>query len=455
MFQRKKTNPVFLSLFALCLCLAISPQARADDTGQAISVPQDQSSSEPWSVHGQATFVNQWHPSFTAPYGGANSLDSNGQNNETFDLSVMIGRRLWQGAELWINPEIDQGFGLSNTLGVAGYPSGEAYKVGANAPYLRLPRLFLRQVIGLDGPRQQLESALGQLAGSQPVNNVTLTVGKFSVVDIFDTNSYAHDPRSDFLNWSLIDGGSFDYAADPWGFTVGAAVEWNQDRWTLRGGVFQLSETPNAKMSGVHFRQRSFMTELEERHQWQGHPGKLKLLVFINQGDMASYQNALQLANLTGGVPDVSQVRRYSSNPGVVLNFEQELTSDLGVFARASANGGHKETYEFTEINRSVAAGLSLAGNRWGRPDDKVGVAGVVNALSSDARQYFAAGGTGLLIGDGQLNYAREKIAEIYYSMRLNSCLKLSADYQRVVNPAYNKDRGPVSFYALRLHAEY
>jgi high affinity Mn2+ porin len=147
-------------------------------------------------------------------------------------------------------------------------------------------------------------------------------------------------------------------------------------------------------------------------------------------------------------------VRRFASNPGYAVNVEQEVADGLGVFARLSQNGGSKEAYEFTEINRSVSAGMALTGNRWNRPNDQVGVAGVVNALSDDARAYLGAGGMGILIGDGRLNYGKEQIAEAYYSFQVCPIVKLSLDYQHVTNPGYNRDRGPVTLYALRLHAE-
>ena len=408
-----------------------------------------------WALRGQISNVTQHHPTFRSPYQGSNSLIANGRTEETTDITLYAGARLWRGAEFWINPELDQGFGLSNAVGLAGFSSGEAYKVGANTPYWRLPRAFIRQVIGLSGAVEKIEGAANQLADSRAANNVILTVGKLSVTDIFDTNTYAHDARTDFLNWSVIDAGAFDYAADSWGFTYGAAAEWNQDAWTLRGGLFQLSKQPNGKVTGVDFGQYTLVTELEQRYQWQGRPGKIKLLGFVNRGHMASYRDAVQLGQESGNVPSSSQVRRPGTNPGVSGNLEQELASDLGVFLRASINGGKKEAYEFTEINRSVAAGLSLKGARWGRIDDTIGVAGVINGLSGDARRYFSAGGIGILIGDGQLNYGAEKILETYYSMRVNTFVRLSLNYQYVKNPAYNRDRGPVSIYGIRAHAEF
>ena len=420
-----------------------------------VSKPADDTAPEDWALHGQVTNVTQSHPRFTSPYSGTNSLIANGSTEETTDITLYAGVRLWRGAEFWINPEIDQGFGLSNTVGMAGFPSGEAYKIGANVPYPRLPRVFLRQVIPLSGELVKMESSANQLAGSKAANNVTLTIGKFSVTDIFDTNTYAHDPRGDFLNWSIIDAGAFDYAADAWGFTYGAAAEWTQDAWTLRGGVFQLSKVPNGKIVNVDFSQYMLVTELEQRYQMRGHPGKAKLLAFVNRGRMGAYRDALQLAQLAGDTPDTGLVRRFASRPGVTINLEQELAPDLGMFLRASLNNGTKEAYEFTEINRSISGGLSLKGGRWGRDDDTFGLAGVVNGLSSDARRYFANGGIGILIGDGGQTYGAEKVLETYYSMRVNRHVTLAVNYQHVNNPAYNRDRGPVSIFGVRAHAEF
>jgi high affinity Mn2+ porin len=358
--------------------------------------------------------------------------------------------------EFYANPEIDQGFGLSNTLGVAGFPSGEAYKIGAVAPYIRLQRAFFRYTIGLGGAKEAIESDVNQLAGSRDADNITITLGKFSVVDIFDTNTYAHDPRSDFLNWSIIDSGAFDYAADAWGYTYGGAVEWTQSWWSLRSGFFNLSRSPNSKNLDRGFEQYEFVTETEERHTLFGNPGKVKILFFANHGRMADYNDALRLAQETGTTPDVSQVRRSTTRPGIALNFEQQIVPDVGAFVRASLNDGHIEAYEFTEINQSISAGLSVSGGRWHRPDDTLGIAGVVNDISKDARNYLAAGGLGILIGDGQLPKAGlENILEIYYKILIVKGVNFTLDYQHVENPGYDADRGPVDVLGFRVHAEF
>src|SRR5215813_8897620 len=364
----------------------------------------DETAVDWWGLHGQTTFVAQYHPGFRSAFRGPNSLDPKAEARETFDLTLYGGLRLWHGAELWVNPEVDQGFGLSSTLGVAGFTSGEAYKVGADAPYFQLPRLFIRQTITLGGEVAHVEAGLNQLAGSQAANRVVVTVGKFSVVDVFDTNRYAHDPKNDFLNWSIIDAGSFDYAADAWGYTYGVAVEWSQQWWTIRTGLFTLSKVPNSKELDTHlFDQYQCDQEFEERHTLFGQPGKLKMLGFLSHGRMGRYADATAIALQIGMPADIAAVRTAHNRGGVSLNLEQQLTEGLGVFAKAGWSQGAFEAFEFTDINKTVALGLSVTGTRWERPDDTVGLAVAVNDASGTAKQFFAAGGLGILVGDGQL----------------------------------------------------
>lgn len=411
---------------------------------------------ETWAVRGQATFVQQAHLAFHSPYRGLNSLAPDAGGRETFDLTFYAGVRPWAGGEIWINPEIDQGFGLSNTLGVAGFPSGEAYKVGKKNPYPKLPRLFLRQTVDLGGEVQKVDPDLNQLGGSQTADRLVLTVGKFSVVDVFDTNQYAHDPRQDFLNWAVIDVGTFDYAANAWGYTYGAAAELYRGRWTVRAGLFDLSKVPNSARLDDTFGQFQAIGELEERHEIAGQPGKLKVTVFQTRGRMGRYADAISLAQATGQVADVSAVREYRSRRGLSVNLEQQLSQDLGVFLKAGVAGGGAEAYEFADIDRTTAAGLSVKGERWSRADDTWALAGVVNGISHVHQLYLADGGLGILVGDGRLPHpGDEQILETYYDVEVAKPLHMSVDYQFVNHPAYNRDRGPVSIGAVRLHAQF
>jgi high affinity Mn2+ porin len=408
-----------------------------------------------FAVHGQFTYVEQETSGFSAPYAGANSLSPR-IGAETTDATLSLGARLWTGAEVWLDAELDQGRGLDNTLGAAGFPSGEAYKVGKNQPYLRMPRLFVRQTLNLDDARDPVEPAAHQMGLPQSTNRIVFTIGKLSVTDVFDASVYAHDQRSDFLNWTAIDTGTFDYAADAWGYTVGAAVEWYQGVWTLRAGVFDLSTVPNSAHLDPGFHEFQTDLEVERRHAISGHPGKVMLTAFDSRGRMGLLEEAVADVAGTGAMPDIATVRRYRSRTGISVVLEQELIENLGFFARAGRASGNVEAYEFTDVDRTVAAGLSLQGGRWHRADDTVGLAGIINGISASRENYLNAGGLGILVGDGRLpNPGPEKILETYYSLAVLHSAHVSFDYQWIDHPAYNRDRGPASVYAVRVHAQF
>jgi high affinity Mn2+ porin len=415
----------------------------------------EEAAAESFAIHGQFTYVEQETSDFHAPYAGANSLSPN-RGAETIDATLYLGARLWPGADGWINGEVDQGRGLDDTLGVAGFPSGEAYKVGRNQPYLRLPRLFLRQTWNLDDTRESVDAAANQLGGSRSANRVVITIGKFSVTDIFDTNQYAHDPRADFLNWATIDAGSFDYAADAWGYTAGAALEWYQGDWTLRSGLFDLSTVPNSVHLDPGFHEFQSVLEVERRHEIAALPGRLALTVFDSRGRMGLLNDAVQRAESTGTAVDIAAVRSYRSRAGVSLSLEQQLATDLGLFMRLGKAGGNVEAYEFTDIDRTVSAGLSLQGTRWHRSHDNLGLAAINNGISAARERYLNAGGLGVLVGDGRLPHpGPEQIIESYYSLAVFRAAHLSVDYQWINHPGYNRDRGPVSVVTVRLHAQF
>jgi high affinity Mn2+ porin len=415
-----------------------------------------------FAVHGQATFVDQGYPSFRSPYEGTNSMSGGGQNRETFDLTLSTGVKLWQGAEFWANPEIDQGFGFNDTHGAAGFPSAESYKLGSAYPYARLQRAFLRQTINLGGDTEQVYDDFYQFAGTRSADRLVFTVGRFGIIDIFDTNKYANNPKVDFLNWSLINAGSFDYAGDGWGYTYGAAAEWYTGRWTVRAGIFDLSTTPAGGNSPTGyaldptFQQFELVGELEERHELWGQPGKLKVTGFLERGSMGEYSAAVALAQATGTAADINAIRSYTSRPGVSLNVEQQINDTVGAFFRAGWADGTKEPWDFTDIDRTVQGGVSICGKSWGRPDDTIGVAGVINGISAEHVAFLNAGGLGVLIGDGQLtNYSSEKILEAYYSYALTQSTRLTFDYQFMKNPGYNADRGPANIFAARAHWQF
>ncbi len=433
--------------------------APQSDVSTASTAPDRPAAPEQWAVHGQTTFVDQYHPGFHSAYRGPNSLDPGSRGDETWDVTLYGGFRPWQGAEIWLNPEVDQGFGLSNTLGVAGFPSAEAYKVGQADPYVRLQRVFFRQTIDLGGEVQGVDPDLNQLGGAQTANRVVLTAGKLSVVDVFDTNKYAHDPRNDFLNWSIVDAGAFDYAADAWGYSYGASAEWYQDWWTLRGGFFQGSVTPNSKfIDTAVLHQFQAVLEGEARYALFGQAGKLKLLGFDTHARVGRFSEleAYLAADPGASNTQLQAARRLHNKLGGSLNAEQQITEDLGAFLRASFDDGRTESYDFTDIDRSLSLGLSLAGKRWNRPDDTLGAAFVVNTITKARKDYFEQGGLGILVGDGKLtNAGPEQIFETFYNLTVRKGINVTADYQLINHPGYNVDRGPVHVFGTRLHLQF
>ncbi|MGY2736310.1 carbohydrate porin [Sphingomonas sp. UYP23] len=430
------------------LLLATNPAAAQTSDAQA-GDPQS------FALHGQATFVVQGVGGFASPYSGPNSLAPR-QTKETADITAYVGVRPWQGVEVWANPEIDQGFGLSNTLGAAGFPSAEAYKVGKSTPYFRLQRLFFRQTIGLGSEREAVTASSNQLGGSRAVDRLVLTVGKVGVGDVFDSNRYAHDPRADFLNWSVVDAGSFDYAADAWGYSTGAALEAYRGHWTVRLGAFNLSRVPNGETLERGFGQYQLDGEVEHRHSFGQRAGTVRLGVFRNRGQFGRFDDALALGVASAAPVDTALVRGRRTRLGVYANAEQELTGTLGIFGRLGWSDGGIEPYDFTDIDRTAQLGAVLAGKGWGRASDRIGLALVVNGISAEHQRYLAAGGIGVLVGDARLPDAgSEEIAELYYAVHVLPGVDATLDAQHIANPGYNRDRGPANIAALRLHGAF
>ena len=452
-WQERSSWPVVIGA-SLC-CLGVSNACAVEPTTEGGAVPASETTQT--ALHGQSTFIYQGNLPFRAPYSGDNSLKSKGEIKDTWTVTPAAGVRLWPGSELYFNPELFQGFGLAGTHGVAGFVNGEAQKGGSSIPTASVARLFLRQVWGLGGEQEMVKDDFNQLGGPRAVSRVTFTVGKISVSDIFDDNSYAHDPRTSFANWSIWEAGAFDYAADQKGYTWGAALELNQKNWTLRTGYFLVPEFSNAQPLDTDIGKRGqFVTELETRHSFMSQPGKIRLLGWVSRANAGDYTQALALSAAGADINDaIVSTRRTRTKYGFVAGAEQAVNDDLGVFARASWGDGASEIMSFTDIDSSVSAGVSLKGTAWGRPNDTFALAGAINGLSASHRQWIAAGGLGVAIGDGQLKYREEAILETYYSIALRDPFTLTLDYQYVSNPAYNADRGPVSVLGIKVHGQF
>jgi high affinity Mn2+ porin len=436
--------------------LRIGLNRKVDWPGSATWTPTTEltdTESDRWEIHGQTTFLPQGYPAFRAPYSGPNSLTPAPQAQETWSNSLYLNARLWEGGEVYYNPELLQGFGLNDTTGAGGFPSGEAQKSNFPYPHYNTSRLYLRQTFGFGGEQEELSSGQLQLANKVDVSRLTLQAGKFAVLDVFDGNAYAKDTRKDFINWSMWAPGAFDYAADKLGLTYGITAELNQKQWALRGGYFLMDAESNSNNFDTRVFQRGeYVVELETRYSLFSQPGKLRTIAWLNSANSGSYRETLNNPALN---LDISQTRTGRIKYGYVITLEQALADDIGLFGRWSWNDGKTEIMAFTDIDASLSLGTSIKGTKWGRPDDVIGIGGAINALSRDHRDFIAAGGLGVLIGDGALNYRRERILETYYAYALTKQLTLTADYQFITNPAYNADRGPVHVFSGRLHGEF
>jgi high affinity Mn2+ porin len=412
-----------------------------------------------WEIHGQTTFIYQGYPPIYALYSGQNSLPPEGQSRETWTTSAFLGVRLWKGAEFYLNAETLQGFGVGNTTGAAGFPNGEAQKSNFPYPRFNLSRLFLRQEIGLGGEREAVEGEYGQLSGERDINRVTLQFGKYSVKDVFDGNEYAEDPRLDFLNWSIWASGAFDYPADRLGFSWGLMAELNRRNFAMRAGYFLVPDTSNANTLDMSlFVRGGYVGEMELRYTPYRRPGSFRLGTWLNSVFSGSYSQAVALAAQVPGLDasdTIAWTRQGRTKYGFYLNFDQEIFDGVGMFGRFSWNDGRNEIMSFTDIDSSLSLGFSIKGTPWGRPDDRVGIAGALNNISGDHAGFLNAGGLGVTIGDGALSYASENVFETYYAFRLRKGIVLTADYQFLGNPGYNTVRGPANVFSGRLHMQF
>lgn len=428
----------------------------ADEKSSPDAEPSKEVEQENWNAKFQGTYIGQHKPSFNAPYSGAFSLSPDRETSFSTTLTAYLGFRPWKTGEIYFNEEMISTFAFSNLHGLGGLTNAEQQKSNYRKPKYYRARIFLRQTFGLGGEQDAVESSPNQLAGMVDRRRWVVTVGTISPLDIFDVNAYAHDPRTQFVNWAFFTHGSFDYASDARGYTTGAAVEYFHDDWAFRVGRFQGPIESN----GLRLNSRLGLfhgdqAEVERSHSIYGQPGKIRLLGFRNREIMGRFDEAIAFAAANGGTPDVGNVRRTNLKYGFGLSLEQSLRSDVGVFARASWADGKTETYSFTEVENSLSAGVSVKGDRWGRSKDTFGFAVAQNGLRGDHRNYLSLGGFGAFIGDGRLNYRPERLAELYYNVSLHKTTSLMLGYQRIVNPGYNADRGPVNVGTLRLHTEF
>ena len=402
-----------------------------------------------WAIHGDAIEVLEGQPGFHDPYNGTNSLHSTDNFRQTSTADLFFDFRLWPGAEFYFNPEYYQGFGLGVTHGIAEFPNSEAYKIGKYRGDVFIPHLFIRQIIGFGGEQEHLDAGPLQLAENVDISRLTITAGKMAITDQFDNNAYSHDPTAQFLNWTSVDAGAFDYAADSLGFEYGLTVELNQKAWAARVGYFTVPRVNNGLATDGHYlKAYQLAGEVEGRYQLFGHPGKVRLtgwLLHQHLGDFTSLLNDQSI--LTNGLREP-----YRIDYGLILGFEQELAKDVGAFARFAYRDPRLEAYMFTDIDRSASVGITVNGERWARSNDIFGLAFGLADIGVAHRDYFNAGGLGVLIGDGKLpHFGYENFTETFYNLAVYKALSFTLDYQLFFNPGYNTDKGPINVLSGRI----
>jgi len=411
----------------------------------------DTTREEKFSLHAQTTVIDQYKPAFKSHYSGKNSLVSKEENEMSVTSTIFAGAKLWKGASLFINPEIGGGSGLSGSRGVAASTNGETYRIGNPGPQFELARLFFRQIFSLNDKTDYQDADFNELAGNIPAKYLSLIIGKICISDYFDNNKYDHDPRTQFMSWGLMDNGAWDFPANTKGYTPSIVVEYITPGYELRYGFSLMPREANGMIMNWNINKAgSNSLEYTQNYILAGENGTFRLFSFFTRANMGNYEESLADNHSS---PDILVTRKQGRTKyGFAVNAEQSLNNNMGVFFRAGWNDGNNESWVFTEIDRSVSFGISINGNGWKRPDDVFGLGYVISGISIPHRQYLKSGGYGFILGDGNLTYSSEQLAELYYSLKLTKSIYVSGAYQFILNPGYNNDRGPVNVFSIRVH---
>lgn len=479
MFRSRSPRPDFSFAGAL-LCVAVacalaSGTAAAQDPAPGTDHPVGSAPKSPdpatlfphsdttrYWISGQANVIMQYHPGFYAQYSGPNSLTPWAQSATTHVVTLYTGYQLTQNTEVFADLEDATGSGIGNANGLAGYTNLDSVRLANGVPLSKGPylaRLLIRQIIPLSNDRVEADRDELNLATSLPARRLEIRAGKFDLEDFLDQNTFGSDTHLQFMNWTVDANGAYDYAANTRGYTDGALLEYTDHWWTARFAEALMPKTANGVFLDADIaRARAENLELEARGSRIWHrPGTVRLLTYLNHANMGSYElaNAEFLAHQTTA-PDIIATRRQGRHKyGVGLNFEQQVTPQLGVFGRFGWSDGHNESFAYTEDDRTVELGGFAPGSTWHRPYDRAGAAFVSNGIVAAHQQYLALGGLGFILGDGALNYGREDIFETFYTAHLWRGFYASYDFQHINNPGYNQARGPVAVSSFRFHTEF
>jgi high affinity Mn2+ porin len=447
--------------------LAQQSASPAADPASASGDPSADDSTESMLPHfkstrfwlsGQANFVFQTHPTFQASYSGTHSLSPDYEKATSRVVTLYTGVRLNNSTEFLVDIEEAGGAALSSGFGLAGDTDLDIVRnpLLSKEPYLG--RALIHKVFALSKDKVENQRNFLSLFDELPRRRLELRFGKFSMPDFFDVNSAGTDTKFQFLNWTVDNNGAWDYAADTRGYTVGLTADYEDRNWGFRFAEALMPKVANGidlvwKPWQVHA--ENFEYELR-RGMIPNKSGVIRLLAYTNYANMGIYRNQIIEAAQAGTVPEITNhdwhiTRKY----GFGINLEQNLTHYLTAFGRFGWDNGKTESFAYTEVDQTFLEGVGVQGAWWHRQQDRAGVAFVSNGLKKDHQNYLADGGLGFLLGDGHLNYGRENILETYYTAHIWRGIYLAPGLQHVVDPGYNRDRGPVIVPTFRAHVEF
>jgi high affinity Mn2+ porin len=428
-------------------------------TGYRVIAQTEDTAQSGWRVHYQMTAIMQYHPAFHAAYSGKNSLSSYADHALSLTATLYVGRALWRNAFVYFSPELSGGKGFDNVHGIAGFTNGDIYRVDDPTPQFYIARLYGVQYFPLGFSSTYQDDAPLQMGGYIPDRRLEIIAGKLSMTDLFDDNPISHDPRTQFLNWSIMDDGAWDFPADTRGYDAIVAVGYVSPRWTLRmAESLEPTRANGNKLNWNLHRSHAETVECIYASSWHQHHFYASMHVYRNFTPAPLYEKVVRekLSGIDTSLDVIDPAPVSHSKYGLGISMSYEINDQISCFARSGWNDGHTATWAFTEIDRSLCLGVSYQTPVWHKQQRmQIGLACVVNGLSAPHRHFLQAGGYGFVIGDGELHYRTEDIGEIYLSFPLHDWITITADMQWISHSAYNRDRGPVAVGSMRMHVAF
>ena len=458
-------------LAVAALAAAAARAARAQtapppDTARGQRPPEQGSARwTPYLLGTQVNVITQHLFHVPSPYEAANSFGPAAETKTSHAYGVYAGLAVSRRVTGYLDVEMVRGAGVNKSTGLAGFPNGDVIRTGTvdlgSGPYVA--RAFLRYTLPLGGAgRDTLPRGQDQVPVMVASRRLEVTAGKLAVSDLFDLNRYANSTRLQFMNWGLFQNTAWDFAADTRGYSNGVALSYVRPGAVLRVGSFQMPRRANGNVFDANLgRAQGTQAELTVTPTAFGLGDRTptgRLLGYYTRARMGLYRAPIAAAAGTGRPPDVVATDapgRRKRGYGVNAELPLADAGETGLFFRLGGCDGDVESFAFTEVERHLSGGLQLTGARWRRAADRVGLGLVRHGISDDHQAYLAAGGAGFLLGDGRLRYGPETIAEAYYRVQVGPYVEASPDLQHVVNPGYNRDRGPATVLGLRLNLRY